>query len=104
MKNVLISLVVSIAVTIAGLWYYDSHYATKIAVIDFKAYTEQLKQDYALKKISFDELKRRLNALVKAVREESRKNPNTVILFREAVANGRVKDVTPKIKNPAPKK
>ena len=60
MKNVIVSVIVSVLITAGGLWYYDHHYATHIAVFDMNNYLSALKKDYVAGKLPREELQKRI--------------------------------------------
>ena len=90
MKNVIVSVIVSVLITAGGLWYYDRHYATHIAVFDMNNYLSALKKDYVAGKLPREELQKRIADLKSLVGEQS---PNTVTLLKEVVLSGKVQEL-----------
>ena len=90
MKNLIVSILVSALFTVGGLWYYDRHYATHIAVFDMNGYLSGLKNDYVAGKLSREELQKRIADLKTFVGAQS---PNTITLLKEVVLSGKVQEL-----------
>ena len=90
MKNLIVSILISALFTAGGLWYYDRHYATHIAVFDMNGYLNNLKNDYVAGKLSKEELQKRIADLKTLVGAPS---PNTITLLKEVVLSGKVQEL-----------
>jgi len=89
-KNLIVSILISALFTAGGLWYYDRHYATHIAVFDMNGYLNNLKNDYVAGKLSKEELQKRIADLKTLVGVPS---PNTITLLKEVVLSGKVQEL-----------
>jgi len=90
LKNLIVSVLVSAIITAGGLWYYDRHYATHIAVFDMNGYLQGLKRDFVAGKLPRDELQKRIAELKTLVGTHS---PNTITLLKEVVLSGKVQEL-----------
>ncbi|MBW1731926.1 MAG: hypothetical protein JRJ75_13730 [Deltaproteobacteria bacterium] len=97
MKNLIVSILISALFTVGGLWYYDRHYATHIAVFDMNGYLSGLKNEYVAGKLSREELQRRIADLKTLVGAQS---PNTITLLKEVVLSGKVQELGDSKPNP----
>jgi hypothetical protein len=94
-KIIMVSALVSAIVTAGGIWYYDHHFATKIAVIDMTGYVAGLKKVYLAGKLPKEELDARLKLLGRQINDTH--SSNTVLVLKEVVVSGKVKDFTPEV-------
>ena len=86
----ILCLIVSTAVSTASIWYYDNHYAVQIAVFDLRTYIDNLKNDYADKKISEAELSAGIDNLKKVLDNQSDRK---IIFLKEVVINGNIETI-----------
>lgn len=93
LKTIIVSAIVSALVTTGAIWYYDHHYATKIAVIDMTGYIGKLKKEYMEGKLPKNELEKRLRFLSEELKNTH--SSNTILILKEVVVSGKVKDFTP---------
>ena len=82
--------IVSAVISTASIWYYDNHYAVQIAVFDLRTYIDNLKNDYADKKISKAELTAGIDNLKKVMDNQSDRK---IILLKEVVINGKIETI-----------
>ena len=82
--------IVSAAVSAASIWYYDNHYAVQIAVFDLRAYVDNLKNDYADKKISEAELNTGINNLKQVLDNQSDRK---IIFLKEVIINAKIETI-----------
>jgi len=92
-KTIIVSALVSAVITAGGIWYYDQHYATKIAVIDMTGYVADLKKAYLAGKLPKEELDAKLKQLGRQIKDTY--SSNTVLVLKEVVVSGKVQDFTP---------
>ena len=92
-KTIIVSALVSAIITAGGIWYYDHHFATKIAVIDMTGYVSGLKKAYLAGKLPKTELDARLKQLGRQIKDTY--SSNTVLVLKEVVVSGKVQDFTP---------
>ena len=93
LKTIIVSVIVSALITAGGIWYYDQHYATKIAVIDMTGYIGKLKKEYMEGKLPKEELERRLKRLSSDIKNSY--SSNKILILKEVVVSGKVEDYTP---------
>ncbi|RKY68855.1 MAG: hypothetical protein DRQ02_02965 [Candidatus Latescibacterota bacterium] len=93
LKTIIVAVIVSALITAGGIWYYDQHYATKIAVIDMSGYIGKLKKEYLAGKLPKQELEKRLRSLSAQISKTN--SSNTVLILKEVVVSGKVQDYTP---------
>ena len=92
-KNIILSAIISAIITAGGIWYYDHHFATKIAVIDMTGYVARLKKAYLAGKLPKEKLDSRLKQLGRQIKDTY--SSNTVLVLKEVVVSGKVQDFTP---------
>jgi hypothetical protein len=97
LKNLFVSILASAIITGGLLWYYDQHFATRIAVIDMDGYVNQLRSDYIQGKLSKEQLDDDLQRLSCQIKEKY--SSNTILLLKEVVVNGDVENFSPGIQS-----
>jgi len=88
LKQLMVSIVVSLVITAGLIWGYDQKFAVKIAVIDMSGYVDRLKSDYTQGKLSQEALDENLQRLSRQIQEKY--SSNTILLLNEVVVSGNV--------------
>ena len=93
MKNfsfLLFYIILSAAISSASIWYYDSHYTTKIAAFDLREYINNLKNNLVDGKINETELSSEIDKLKAALDKQSGKK---IILLEEVIISGDIETI-----------
>ena len=86
----ILCIIVSIAVSAASIFYYDNNYAVQITAFDLRAYIDDLKKDYADKKISKAELNAKIDNLGTVLEQVSDRK---IIFLKEVIIHGNIETI-----------
>ena len=86
----ILCIIVSIAVSAASIWYYDNNCAVQITAFDLRAYIDDLKKDYADKKISKAELNAKIDNLGTVLEQVSDRK---IIFLKEVIIHGNIETI-----------
>ena len=93
MKNfsfLLFYIILSTAISASSIWYYDSHYTTKIAAFDLREYMNSLKSSLIDGKINEAELSSKINELKAVLDKQSGKK---IIFLEEVIISGDIETI-----------
>jgi len=90
LKNIVVSLVVSLIVSVGVLYYYHKHYAPKIVAVNFNSFLKKQEKLFILGRINKQQLESNLKKGLLIVKKQPK---NAVVLAGKCVLRGKVIDI-----------
>ncbi|AEA33612.1 hypothetical protein [Hippea maritima] len=91
LKNIIVSLIVSLIVSVGSLYYYHRHFAPKIVAINFNDFLNQQEKLFIVGKINQQQLKDNLKRGLLVVKKQPK---NAVVLAGRCVLRGKVINIS----------
>lgn len=90
LKNAFVSFVISLVVVVGGLYYYHSHYKTKIIAVNFNDFLRNQEKQYILGKITKKQFEQNLKRGILFIKKQPK---NAVVLTGRCVLRGHVLNI-----------